>query len=80
MNPIRQAIEILGGYSATARACRVTYAAVRRWHKNGRLPRTELTGETQYAKAMAKALTQLRAHKISRTTLLDQTRKSFAKR
>lgn len=76
MNPIRKAIKLLGGLSATGRVCKVNYAAVRRWRDNGRLPRTELTGETEYARAIAKAVAQ----QVSVRMLLEQTRKSFAKR
>lgn len=31
----------------------ITYQAIRKWQKAGRLPRTEWTGETEYAKHIA---------------------------
>ena len=39
----------LGSYSAIARVCQVTPATVNKWKRQGRLPRTEYTGETCYA-------------------------------
>lgn len=47
-NLITSAIEI-AGLSELAKACNVTYQAVRKWEAAGRLPRTEWTGETGYA-------------------------------
>lgn len=47
-NPITRAIE-LAGLQQISRVCGVTYQAVRKWEKAGRLPRTEWTGETNYA-------------------------------
>lgn len=41
------------GLSETAKALEVTYQAIRKWEAAGRLPRTEWTGETQYAKKLA---------------------------
>lgn len=37
------------GLSKLAKACDVTYQAIRKWEKAGRLPRTEWTGETDYS-------------------------------
>jgi len=45
---ISKAIEILG-LGPMASVCGVSYQAVRKWEKAGRLPRTEWTGETDYA-------------------------------
>lgn len=36
-------------------ACDVSYHAVYRWVQRGRLPRTDYTGETDYAKKIAAA-------------------------
>lgn len=55
MNILSRAIEKLGGVTKLARVCGVSYQAVRRWEKHKRLPRTELTGETDYANRIAKA-------------------------
>ncbi len=50
-----EAVKILGGCEATGRICNVTGKAVQKWLKAGRLPRTEATGETNYAELMAAA-------------------------
>jgi len=47
-NLITQAIEQVG-LGKLAAACGVTYQALRKWEKAGRLPRTDWTGETDYA-------------------------------
>jgi DNA-binding transcriptional regulator YdaS (Cro superfamily) len=47
-NLISQAIEIVG-LAKLAKALGVTYQAIRKWETKGRLPRTEWTGETDYA-------------------------------
>lgn len=53
-NLITQAIELVGlGQLATA--CGVTYQALRKWEKARRLPRTDWTGETDYALAIQTA-------------------------
>lgn len=52
--PLSQAIELVG-LRAVADACGVTYQAVRKWEKTGRLPRTEWTGETDYAERIERA-------------------------
>lgn len=52
MNHISRVIEI-AGLSQTAEAVGVSYQAVRKWEANGRLPRTDFTGETNYAEKMA---------------------------
>jgi hypothetical protein len=62
MNAIHQVLELAGGPVALTReinkriAKPVTYQAVLKWARNGRLPRTEWTGETSYAKAMSSAV------------------------
>lgn len=47
-NLISQAVEIVG-LAKLARVLGVTYQAIRKWETKGRLPRTEWTGETDYA-------------------------------
>lgn len=51
--PIQKVIDIVG-LAPLARELGVTYQAIRRWQKQGRLPRTEWTGETEYASTMEK--------------------------
>lgn len=48
-NLITKAI-YLTSLSDVAASCQVSYQAVRKWEKNGRLPRTEWSGETSHAK------------------------------
>ena len=45
---LSKAIELVG-LQEMARGLGVTYQAIRRWEAAGRLPRTEWTGETEYA-------------------------------
>jgi hypothetical protein len=73
MNLITQAVFDAGSYIAIARHCCVTYQAVKRWERTGRLPRTDLTGETDYAGAIARAT----KGKVKRKALLDQTRAAW---
>ena len=48
INPVTEAIEILG-LRPLADGCKLkSYQAVKKWEKNG-LPRTEWTGETNYS-------------------------------
>ena len=49
-NILTQAIEEAGGITAVAAAVGKTYVAVYKWTVNGQLPRTEWTGETNYAR------------------------------
>ena len=71
MNPIEEAIRILGGDGKTARLFnpKLTPKAVRKWRIAGKLPRTEATGETTYALQMAAADPRINAHKLIATTL-----------
>jgi len=45
----------LTSLSCVAQACGVSYQSVRKWEKNGRLPRTEWTGETEHAANIERA-------------------------
>ncbi|MHB1285523.1 MAG: YdaS family helix-turn-helix protein [Leptospirales bacterium] len=56
MTPLEKAVQFLGGYSATGRICGVSFMSVMKWIRKGRLPRTEWTGETDYAAKIEKAL------------------------
>jgi len=44
----------------------ITYQAIRKWEAQGRLPRTEWTGETRYAERIA----ELSGGSVSREALL----------
>lgn len=56
-HPIEAAIAALpGGLPALAQLLGVSYVAIRKWQERGRLPRTEWTGETQYAARIAAAV------------------------
>ncbi|WP_088706301.1 hypothetical protein [Noviherbaspirillum denitrificans] len=52
--PIKKAAEVLG-VPVLASICSVSPVAVYKWLKKGRLPRTEWTGETNYAALIAEA-------------------------
>lgn len=52
-NLISQAIEIVG-LAKLAKALGVTYQAIRKWESKKKLPRTEWTGETNYAAMIEK--------------------------
>lgn len=54
------------GLSALARGLGVSYQAIRKWEKVGRLPRTEWTGETNYGTVIEK----LTGGKVTRAALL----------
>jgi hypothetical protein len=64
-NLITQAIEIVG-LSALARGVGLSYQAILKWEKAGTLPRTEWTGETNYAETIEK----LTARKVTKRALL----------
>lgn len=55
MDSIKDAIERVGGPIQAAKVCGVTRQAVDKWIHSGRLPRTDYTGETNYAELLAKA-------------------------
>lgn len=53
-NLITKAIEIVG-ICKLAVACGVRYQSIYKWQKQGRLPRTDWTGETDYASRIEEA-------------------------
>ncbi len=53
-NLITKAIEV-AGLQPLATACGVSYQAVRKWERKGKLPRSDWTGETHYADKIQKA-------------------------
>lgn len=64
---ITQCAAWLGGYEAAGRVCGTSGKAVQKWAKQGRLPRTEATGETNYAERMAKASPRIDGQKLLAT-------------
>lgn len=53
--PLLYAVNSAGGPVQAARACSVSRQAVDKWVANGYLPRTEYTGETDYARRLSEA-------------------------
>lgn len=64
-NLITKAIEI-AGLLPIAKECGVTYQAVRKWEEQGRMPRTEWTGETNHSEKIE----LITDGKVSRAQLL----------
>lgn len=64
-HPLSCAIDIVG-LQKLATALGVSYQAVLKWKKAGRLPRTEWTGETAYAQTIE----MLTEGRVSRSRLL----------
>jgi hypothetical protein len=54
-NPITTVIDKAGSAKAVADALKLTSTAVLKWEKRGKLPRTEWTGETNYAEQLEQA-------------------------
>lgn len=54
MSTLKQAIEDAGGAAAVAASCGVSARAIYKWAASGSLPRTEYTGETDYADRIAR--------------------------
>ncbi|UAL57454.1 helix-turn-helix domain-containing protein [Edwardsiella tarda] len=55
MNPIKVAVDAVGGQTAAAKICGLSVVAVHKWTVRGTLPRTEYTGKTSYAKKLSSA-------------------------
>lgn len=51
---LSRVIKDIGGRKKVAALCNVSYQAVKKWEVKGRLPRTDYTGESQYAEILAK--------------------------
>lgn len=76
-SPIERVFELLGGPSGVLRALRAegieikTPWAVSKWRQAGRLPRTEYTGETTYARVLERAV----GGQVTAEAMLEQGRK-----
>lgn len=57
-NAIAFAFEAVGGIGAAAKICKRSYQALNKWRQAACLPRTDYTGETQYATLLAIAAKQ----------------------
>lgn len=55
MITLKQAIDDAGGAAIAARVCEVSSRAIYKWLASGSLPRTEYTGETDYAARLSAA-------------------------
>lgn len=72
--PLERARLALGGHlKHVGAAAGVTEQAVSKWRAAGRLPRTELTGETDYAGKIAAATEGA----VSRRALIEWTRDAW---
>jgi hypothetical protein len=71
MRPLKKSIEDAGGVAAVALVCGKTPRAIYKWLEADALPRTEYTGETQYAKKIA-GLAEKNGHPFEPAWLLAQ--------
>lgn len=71
MRALKNSIVKAGGVSHVATACGKTQRAIYKWLAADTLPRTEYTGETQYASAIA-ALAAARGYSIDPVWLLSE--------
>ena len=55
MNSVKKAVIAVGGAAEAAKICNVSPRAVYKWLASGSLPRTDYTGETNYAELLATA-------------------------
>ncbi len=53
MNPVQQAVTAVGGRTIASSLLGISYVAVRKMAEKGVLPRTDYTGETNYAHILA---------------------------
>ena len=67
LHPLKQAIELVG-LGPLSKGLGLTYPAIRKWERAGRLPRTEWTGETNYAGQIA----VLTDNKVTKSQLLGK--------
>ena len=75
MTPLKKSIEDAGGVPGVAVACQVSPRAVYKWLSAESLPRTEYTGETDYAQRIA-ALADAKGKPFEPAWLLAQAHPS----
>ncbi|HHZ8330841.1 TPA: hypothetical protein ACWMBB_006645 [Pseudomonas aeruginosa] len=68
MSNLKQSIADAGGVTAVALACGLSPRAIYKWISAGSMPRTEYTGETDYAKKIAR-LAKANGHQIDASEL-----------
>lgn len=73
MCELKQAIEKAGGVALVANGCNISPRAVYKWLAAGRLPRTDYTGETDYAERIC-ALASMRGTDICPIALRNASR------
>jgi len=66
MHSLRELFDMVGGMEAAALACGVSVRALYKWANRNSLPRTEYTGETRYAEALAGLCRDVTADEIRR--------------
>lgn len=76
-DPLREAVELAGGSIQVAKACHVSRQAVDKWLEKRRLPRTEYSGESGHAAAIA-ALAHAKGGEFSANDLLEALREKAA--
>ncbi|MEN5312393.1 hypothetical protein [Pseudomonas koreensis] len=74
-NAVAFAFESVGGLGAAAKICGRSYQALNKWRQAARLPRTEYTGETNYAQQLADAAKR-NGIALEATWLLEKCKRS----
>lgn len=69
MHSLRDLFDRVGGMEAAAEACGVSVRALYKWSRRDSLPRTEYTGETQYAEALSALCSGVTADEIRKAFL-----------
>jgi len=64
------------GVCTVSKMVGVSHTSIRKWYQRGRLPRTDITGETQYAKLIEKATDGA----VRAQDLLDESLKEYKKK
>jgi len=55
MSALKESISIVGGVAKASTICGISQRAIYKWLSSDSLPRTEYSGETQYARSLAEA-------------------------